>query len=61
LQFVKDNTCNHYHEETKSKINTDNGIQENPDDITNVFNNHYINLTSVLSNKYCDGKKLLCC
>jgi hypothetical protein len=58
-QIVKDNTYNHYHDDTIPKIKTNNVLLDNPEEIANAFNNYYINITTQLNHKNSDGKKAL--
>jgi hypothetical protein len=56
-QLVKDNTCNHYHDATITKIKIDNVSIGNSGEIANAFNNYYIKITPKLNNKHSNGKK----
>jgi hypothetical protein len=58
-QLVKDNTCNHYHDDIITKINTDNVLLENSEEIANAFNDYYINITTKLNHKQSGGKRAL--
>ena len=39
-----------------TEMSTDKGILGNPNDIANAFNNHYINITTMLNIKHSDEK-----
>ena len=56
-KIIKENSYNHYQDDTITKIKYDNVLLQNPKEIANAFNNYYVNITTKLNIKHSDVHK----